>query len=181
MLRIIVIISMWIVWVFFLRQCTTSDINIFTSRQESEYNTLLDEALARNFLPVSNPQTWRQVYFSMEEMFGTNSHIYLSNKEQIELKRELQTHFEDSVFWNKELLSLEKSDAQIESQLERERRIQSPSYRVSGNNYTDSQSDNYWWYGECAWLIFDPCIVLGEDIPPPGIMDFWTWRWKSSL
>jgi len=166
--RIIILLSIVIIFLFWYNYCSSSQNEQWKNWEDIWYTLFLQEALERN----SSPSISLQVSFSMEDFFWSYHPLYQKNKEQIELQEHLQRNFNAAILWNKEIFSLEQNESQIKEKYTRERQSKTTSLndnRSSGGNISG-------WSGECAWLIFDPCIVIGEDIPPDGIMQFWTWR-----
>lgn len=171
-LRIIILVSIVIIFLFWYNYCSSVQNKNAENSENSWYTALLQEALGRN----SPTSISRNVSFSMEEFFWTQHALYQKNKEQIELQEHLQRNFNALILWNQELFSLEQSESQIEKKLEQERQSQSTSLQY---NLSSGENISGWW--RCAGLIFDPCIVVWEDMPPPGIMEFGIWRYDLPI
>lgn len=171
--RIIILLSIVIIFLFWYNYCNSSQDEQWKNWEDISYTLFLQEALGRN----SPPSSSRQVSFSMEEFFWNQHPLYQKNKEQIELREYLQRNFNALILWNKELFSLEQNDSQIEKKLEQERWVQTTSLRTNQSSGISTSG----WSWRCVGLIFDPCIVVWEDIPPPGIMEFGIWRWSDLM
>ncbi|MCH8518847.1 hypothetical protein LAT59_03750 [Candidatus Gracilibacteria bacterium] len=178
MLRFIVLISVIIIFLFVISQCSQEDISVGNQNEVQTFEEYIEEVFERNII-TENDET---IIFSLEEIFGNQSEIYKNNRDQIVLQSTLQRDFIAVIVGERETYSLQKNDEEIKQELERERR-RSPSYSNSlvGRERQRQIQGASIRGGECAGLIFDPCIVIGEEVPPRGIMEFGTWRWDAPI
>ena len=182
MLRFISILSICVIAVFVLYRCNINDSTEDLSMTDRNFEDFVIDAIARN-----TPEDTRifSVDFSLEDLFWSESYIYQNNQRQLLQRSSMQENFYAIIQWQKQTLSLQQTNEDIQAELNRQKQLHrtttwdtvrsSRSWSTAWSGGTGISSSN------CAGIIFDPCIILWEELSPSGIMKFWTEKWQIPL